>query len=480
MTQMQARAPALPDAAVTTTPDDDGLGWPGLLTLMIGVFLPITDFFIVNVALPTIDRDLHASAGMLQLVVAGYAVSYALLLVVGGRIGDAVGRRRLFMLGMAGFTVTSLACGVAPTAALLVGARVLQGASAAMMLPQVLSTIQATTEGDRRAKALGLYGATGGLGTVAGQVLGGVLVSANIAGSGWRPVFLLNVPVGLIGMVLAARFVPDSTSSASAPVDLAGTSLLGLTLLSLLVPLTEGRSLGWPLWTIVLLALSPVAAFGFVVAERRLERRGGVPLVPTSVLALSSVRRGLLVGVPFFAGFGGFMFVYALVLQDGARFTPLRTGLTLVPMAVGFLAASLAMPNLIARFGRRVLVAGALIQLLGLAGLGAALLGEWPRPSPWSLLAGALGAGVGQGLVMTPLFRIVLSDVPAELAGVGSGVLVTMQQTSLALGVATFGSVYLSLSPATSFGALHAGLVVIAALLLTAVVVAVSSRRLPN
>ena len=215
----------------------------GLVAVLLGTFLPMTDFFIVNVALPTIDTDLHASPGMLQLVVAGYAIDYALLLVVGGRLGDGFGRRRLFMAGMAAFTLTSLACGLALTPGLLVGARVLQGVASAMMLPQVLSTIQATTAGDSRSRALGLYGATGGLAVVAGQLLGGLLVSANIAGLGWRPIFLVNVPVGVVGLVLAARFVPDTRSDAPAPVDKAGTVLLGGALLCLLVPLTEGRSL---------------------------------------------------------------------------------------------------------------------------------------------------------------------------------------------------------------------------------------------
>jgi MFS family permease len=207
----------------------------GLMTVLIGVFLPMTDFFIVNVALPTIDRDLHAPAGMLQLVVAGYAIAYALLLVVGGRLGDAVGRKRLFLAGMAAFTVTSLACGIAPGIDALVAARALQGAASAMMLPQVLSTIQATTSGPARARALGSYGATGGMAVVAGQLLGGLLVSANIGGTSWRPIFLVNVPVGIAGLILAARLVPDTRSDDPAPVDRRGTLLLGWATLALLI-----------------------------------------------------------------------------------------------------------------------------------------------------------------------------------------------------------------------------------------------------
>src|SRR5215472_11274147 len=227
----------------------------GLTVVLVGVLLPMLDFFIVNVALPTIDRDLHASQPLLELVVSGYATAYALLLVLGGRLGDSVGRKRLFMFGMAAFTLTSLACGLAPSAGFLVAGRVAQGASAAMMVPQVLATIQAATTGEGRAKALGRYGATGGLAAVLGQVLGGLLVSANIDGLGWRPIFLVNVPIGLAGLILARRYVPDTKHGNAAPIDGPGTIVLGLTVVALLIPLTEGRSLGWPAWTIALLAV---------------------------------------------------------------------------------------------------------------------------------------------------------------------------------------------------------------------------------
>ena len=207
--------------------------------ILIGVLLPMIDFFIVNVALPTIDSDLRASQPMLELVVSGYATAYALLLVLGGRLGDSIGRKRLFLAGMAAFTLTSLACGLAPTAELLVGGLIAQCASAALMVPQVLATIQAATTGERRTRALGRYGATGGLAAVLGQVLGGLLISANIDGLGWRPIFLVNVPIGLAGLVLARRYVPDTRHGDPAPIDGRGTVLLGLSVLALLIPLTE-------------------------------------------------------------------------------------------------------------------------------------------------------------------------------------------------------------------------------------------------
>ena len=437
------------------------------------------DFFIVNVALPTIDRDLHASQPLLELVVSGYATAYALLLVLGGRLGDSLGRKRLFLLGMAAFTVTSLACGLAPTADFLVIGRVAQGASAAMMVPQVLATIQAATTGERRIRALARYGATGGLAAVLGQVLGGVLVSANIDGLGWRPIFLVNVPIGLAGLVLARRYVPDTRHGAPAPIDGRGTLLLGLTVLALLVPLTEGRSLRWPVWTIVLLILAPVAAAAFAAVERRAERSGRTPLVPPSLLRHPSMRRGLVLALPFFAGFGAFMFCYALLVQDGLHASALTAGLGLVPMAAAFLLASLSTSRLLARFGAKVLAAGGLLQAAGLVILGLTVYLGWPHVSVADLAPGLAVAGLGQGLVMSPLFGIVLSNVPPAVAGAGSGVLTTTQQTALALGVATLGSLFLALA-ADGTGVRKAFVAVLAVQVVVAIGVAAGARRLPG
>jgi EmrB/QacA subfamily drug resistance transporter len=450
----------------------------GLATVLLGAFLSIADFFIVNVALPTIDSRLHASAATLELVVAGYGVPYALLLVLGGRLGDLFGRRRLFMLGMASFTVWSLLCGLAPTAGALVGFRIAQGASAALMVPQVLATIQATREGQARAKALGLYGATAGVAAVVGQVAGGALVEWDIAGTSWRPIFLVNVPIGIVGLLLAWREVPSTRSAEPPRIDRVGTVLLALAVVALLVPLTEGRALGWPVWSWILLGLAAPAAAAFAVVERRLERVAGHPIVPPSLLP--GMRRGLLIAVPFFAGFGAFMFVCAIALQDGAHLSPLRAGLALVPMALTFLAASLTTARLTARYGSRVLMAGALLQAVGLAGLAATLFADWPGIDAANLAPAMAVAGLGQGLVMSPIFGFVLAGVPVRRAGVGSGVLVTTQQTALALGVATLGSLFLSLSAADSIGMRDAFVVVLSVQIAVALVVAVASRALPH
>ncbi|MEU9357322.1 MFS transporter [Streptomyces sp. NPDC048301] len=459
------------------------LGALGLFTVLLGAALPLIDFFIVNVALPTIDHDLAAGPALLELVVAGYGLAYAVLLVLGGRLGDMAGRRRLFLSGMAAFGLTSLACGLAPDAWTLVGARVAQGAAAALMLPQVLATIQAATTGHRKARAMSLYGATAGLSMVAGQILGGVLVSAAPLasvlgeGAGWRSVFLVNVPVAAVGLVLAARTVPETRVDRPAPVDVPGTVLLAVALITLLAPLTEGRAAGWPLWTWVSLGLFPFAALAFHRVERRADERGLTPLVPPSLLRLRTLRHGLTLVVPFSIGFGGFMFVIAVALQQGLRMGPASSGLALAPMAAAFFAASLAGPRLVRRFGSRVVTAGGVIQGVGVAVLALTVWRGWPDLGLPALLPGVALAGLGQGLQLPVIFRIVLSEVPADRAGVGSGVMTTTQQSGLALGVATLGTLFLSLAPTGMGGALVVTLLVqLAAVVLTSLL----SLRLPR
>ncbi|WP_405537758.1 MFS transporter [Streptomyces sp. NBC_00075] len=447
-----------PTASVRSPAGSPVLGGLGLFTVLLGAALPLIDFFIVNVALPTIGRDLAASESVLELVVAGYGVAYAVLLVLGGRLGDLFGRRRLFIGGMVAFGITSLACGLAPTAWTLVAARIAQGAASAAMLPQVLATIQSATAGPRRARAMGLYGATAGLSMVAGQILGGVLVAATPlsflfgAGTGWRSVFLVNVPVVLLGLVLAARTVPETRSQHPEPVDVPGTFLLAVSLITLLAPLTEGRAAGWPLWTWLSLAAFPFAAAAFYAVERGADRKGRTPLVPPTLFALTSLRRGLVMIVPFSIGFSGFMFVIAVALQRGAGLGPVQAGLALAPMAVAFFCVSLAGPRLVTRYGTRVVTVGGLIQGVGVGLIAVAAWRSWPDLGLVELLPGAAVAGAGQALQLPVLFRIILSEIEPARAGVGSGVMITTQQSALALGVATLGTLFLSLAPGMGMG----------------------------
>jgi MFS family permease len=402
------------------------------------------DFFITNVALPSINASLHASPSELELVIAGYGVAYAALLVLGGRLGDRYGRHHVFLGALIGFVVASAVCGFAPTVGVLIAARIVQGATAALLIPQVLATFHHTLQHQRKARALALYGATSGIAAVVGQLVGGLLVSADIAGTSWRPIFLVNVPVGLVVLLVAAGIVPKTRSNHPVGIDLPGTVLFAATLTALLVPLTEGHSLGWPWWTWALIAIAVVLGAVTFVVEQRAERRGEIPLLPPSLLRLPSMSRGLAMVFAFSIGFGAFMFVFALTVQDGLHADALHGGLAILPMAVLFFLGSVFAPRLIGRFGRAALSVGAVIQLAGLASLVVVFVQGWPHVSLWAMAVPLALAGAGQSMLFAGLFRSVLADVPTHLGGVGSGVLITLQQSGLALGVATLGTVYLS------------------------------------
>jgi EmrB/QacA subfamily drug resistance transporter len=445
-----------------------GLHPVGVLILLAGAFLPIMDFFITNVALPSIDASLHASNAELELVIAGYGVAYAALLVLGGRLGDRFGRHRIFLGALVGFVAASAICGFAPTVGVLVAARIVQGATAALLVPQVLATFHHTLERERKARALALYGATSGIAAVVGQLVGGLLVSADIAGTSWRPIFLVNVPIGLVVLLIAARLVPDTRSEHPVGIDLPETVLFAAALTALLIPLTEGHSLGWPWWTWAMIALAVVLGVVTVVVERRAEQRGQIPLLPPSLLKLPSMSRGLVMVFAFSIGFGAFMFVFALTVQDGLHQDALHGGLAILPMALLFFLGSLFAPKVIGRFGRAALSVGAIIQLAGLASLVAVVVGRWPHVTLWDMAAPLALAGAGQSMLFAGLFRSVLADVPTHLGGVGSGVLITLQQSGLALGVATLGTLYLARAEhntAHAFATVEAVQIVIIALL---------------
>jgi MFS family permease len=421
-----------------------GLHPVGVVFLLAGAFLPIMDFFITNVALPSIDASLQASASELELVIAGYGVAYAALLVLGGRLGDRFGRHRLFLGALAGFIATSAMCGFAPTVGVLIAARIAQGATAALLVPQVLATFHHTLEHERKARALALYGATSGIAAVVGQLVGGLLVSADLAGASWRPIFLVNVPIGLVVLLVAARIVPDTRADHPIGIDLPGTALFAAALTAVLVPLTEGHSLGWPWWTWAMIGLAiALGAITFVV-ERRAEQRGQIPLLPPSLLRLPSMTRGLAMVFAFSIGFGAFMFVFALTVQNGLHADALHGGLAILPMAALFFLGSVVAPQLISRFGRAALSIGAVIQVAGLCSLVAVVVRGWPHVSLWDMAGPLALAGAGQSMLFAGLFRSVLADVPTHLGGVGGGVLITLQQSGLALGVATLGTLYLA------------------------------------
>ena len=464
------------DASATSTTE---LSTIAVITLIGGAFLPILSFFIINVALPSIGTDLEASKAGLQLVVGTYGIANATLVVVGGRLGDAFGRRRLFLIGMAGFTVFSLLCGLAPNILTLLAFRVGQGALAALMTPQVLATIAAVLTGSSRIRAVGMFGAAGGVAAAVGQILGGVLVSADIAGLGWRTVFFVNVPICLIALVAAYRVIPETKASVRLPVDAIGALLLGTTLVMLLLPMTEGRALGWPIWTwVMLLAVIPVAVV-LGMHQSRTERSGRAALVPPSVLRLRGMRIGLIIAVAFFATFGGFMFVFALATQGEAGMSALEGGMTYLPLAISFMAVSVYNAKLQERFGPSIIARGWAIQAVGYLACAAVVAARWPDVGPLTLAVPMFVIGLGAGLVMMPLFGVVMAQVPQEQAGLGSGILITTQQTCISLGAATVGTLFLILAGGSlgQGGALTAVEVMIAVVSIAAIPVSLGLTR---
>ena len=415
----------------------------GLYVLLAGQLLPMIDFSIVNVALDAISRSFQVSAGALALMVAVYGVAFAVCLAMGGRLGDGFGRRRVFRCGVLLFGVASLLCGLADSIWLLLAARALQGVAAALIVPQVLATIHVGLSGHAHSRALGFYGAIGGLAFIFGQVLGGYLVSADLAGMGWRIVFLINLPVCLAVLASSYRWLPESRQAHAATVDLPGTLLLTGVILSLLLPLTLGPSLhwAWPCLTLLAAALPLLAALWRT--ELRQERRGVTPLLPPSLLRLPSMRFGLFLGVLFFACWSGFMFVLALTLQGGAGRTPSQSGDAFVALGAAYFVASLQSSRVVARLGKvTTLVLGCAIQMTGLIALMLTLQWVWPHPGVLNLLPATVLIGVGQAFIVSCFFRIGLSDVPAEQAGAGSSMLSTIQQTAFGLGSALLGTVF--------------------------------------
>jgi EmrB/QacA subfamily drug resistance transporter len=406
--------------------------WLVLAAVLPGMFLNVFDFFAVNVATPALHADLGSGPPALELIVGGYGLTFSLGLVTGGRLGDRYGRRRVFFLGMAAFTLTSAASGLAPTSDILVVARLLQGAAAAMMVPQVLSIIRVSFPARERRIALSLYGMTIAAGQVSGQALGGILLSANVFGLAWRPIFLVNVPVTVLTFLFGARLVPESRSPARPSLDLGGVALLTLAAGLLTIPIVEGGTLGWPPWCWLFLAAVPVAVTAFVWWEQRASSRLQ-PLVDLALVRSKDFRRGLYLNLTLYATISSFFFVLGLYLQTGRGDSPMAAGLTFVPLAVGNFVSSLSSGALVGRFGRGTLTAGAALQVAGLLVL---LAAASPAQPTALVLAGVSLFGLGQGLLIPPIIGVVLARVPLADSGAATGVLVTTQQLSGTIGLA--------------------------------------------
>ena len=419
---------------------------PGLVlaVVLIGQFMAVLDASIVNVAAPSIHASLRASGAGLQLVVAGYTITYAVLLVTGARLGDILGHRRVFLGGLVLFTLASLGCGLAGTAGLLIALRFAQGAGAAVMIPQVLSLIQRTHAGPARARAMSRYSAVLAGGAVVGQLAGGLLISANLFGSSWRPVFLVNVPIGVALLAVGARALPDGKGEPGRTLDLPGLALLTPAVLAFVLPLVLGQPEHWPLWGWILMAASVPLVAAFAAAERRAAGFGGTPLIPGRVLRVPGVPVAIVALFTVMTIFSGFFFTLALHLQDGLGYSPLRAGLAFAPAAVTFALVSLNWRRLPPRWHGALIVSGFALIAAGMAGLAWVLHSGGTGGAGLYLLGGLSGAGMAAAF--SPLMTRVLLSVPVELAADATGVVVTVNQLGLLVGVATFGTLYLNLA----------------------------------
>jgi EmrB/QacA subfamily drug resistance transporter len=407
-----------------------------LLVLLTGTFITTLDFFIVNVAIPATQRDLNAGPATIQFIVAGFGLALAAGLITGGRLGDLYGRRRMFALGLTLFTLASLACGLAPSAEFLVGARVAQGAAAALLMPQVLGIVNTVYTGEHRARAFNAYGLAMGFGGVFGQLIGGLLIKADIAGLGWRSIFLINVPVGLAAVPAALRLVPESRAVNRARLDLPGTLLAGAGLVLIVLPLVVGRQQGWPLWTWLCLGAALPVLAAFAAYQRRIGERA---LIDLDLFRHRAFAVGAVIALVGQLAVASFFFVLALYLQQGRGLSALESGLVFLALGVGYFVSSSRAAQVAARLGRQVLAVGALTLALGY-GLLAFVVTE-TGSTGW-LIPGLLLAGCGMGLVMAPLPATALDGIEPRHAASAAGVVSTALQAGGAIGIALVGVVF--------------------------------------
>lgn len=419
-----------------------------LVVLLVGQFMAVLDASIVNVAVPAIGADLRTHGAGLQLIVAGYVIAYAVLLVGGARLGERYTQRRMLLVGLAVFTVASLACGLAWNELSLIVFRFAQGVGAAAMVPQVMTMIQRTFTGQARARALGLYAMIVSSGVVVGQVLGGVIVDADVAGSGWRGVFLVNVPLGLVLWAVAVRVLPVTVGRVDRRIDVAGLVTLTLTVLLLVVPLMVGYELGFPRWTVLCLAAGVVAAVVFGVVERSVARRGRDPLFAPAAVRAAGLLPAAVTLLLIMAIFSGWLFACALYLQGDLGFGAVRAGMQFLPMGLAFAVAGLCWQRVPARWHARMIPGALVLDAAALAWL-AVLLGGGAGTGPAVWLAFGL-FGAGNGLAFSPLMTRALAAVPVTLAADASGILVTAVQLGIVAGIASLGSVFLAAAEAVT------------------------------
>ncbi|KPF47305.1 MFS transporter [Rhizobium sp. AAP43] len=418
--------------------------WTALAVMMLANFMNLLDVTIVNVALPSLQSELGATSSQIEWVVAGYVLVFALGLLPFGRLGDVRGKKQVFIAGVAAFTFASLLCGMAPGIGSLVAARLLQGAGAAVMTPQVLAIAQMMFPPKERAAAFSLFGLSAGLASVSGPILGGWLISLDVLGLGWRPIFLINIPVGIVTILLGWQLIPSLPPKPGIKNDFGGIVLAAATIFCVIFPLIEGRSFGWPLWCFVMLAIALPVGLAFALWERRQHRMGGPELLPVPLMKNRNYVIGSLMTATFFSTLPGFFLIFAMFLQQGYGLTPLQSGVTTVPFSVGIFVASLISGRLGNVTPRIRVIVGVVMVIVGMGLLRAEIQTVGETIDRMALLPWFLLSGLGMGIAIAPMFQLVLAGVPPQDAGAGSGALQAIQQMGSVLGIAIVSEIFFS------------------------------------
>ena len=439
-TMVQTEGLAEPPCSAMPSTARNPLRWFVLAVVLAANIMDIMDATIVNVAGPSIRHAIGGSAATLQWLSAGYTLAFAVFLITGARLGDIFGRRRLFLIGSAGFTVMSAACAVAPSPTVLIAFRVLQGSFGALMIPQGVGMLKEVFAEDEMTKVFGAYGPMIGLSVLAAPILAGALVEANLWGIGWRLVFLINVPIGIAAFAGAVRVLPRTVAHPGIRLDTGGMIIVGLALTAIIYPLIQGRTAGWPAWTFVMLGAGALLLGAFVMWERR---HHGDPLIEPALLANRTYTSGILVALAFFGAFSGVLLCVSLFVQLGEGFSPIHAGLTLTAMVVGMIVGMGASFALVARLGRPLLHVGIALVGAGAVVLALTVTGA-PTASTLDLAPGLFLFGVGAGMAMGQLFDFILAGVGMDEIGSASGVLQAVQQLSSAVGVAALGTIFFS------------------------------------
>ncbi|WP_165972217.1 MFS transporter [Paenibacillus piri] len=414
-----------------------------LAVMLFTVFLSVANIFIVNVATPSIQRGLHASFSEVQLVITSYTLAYAVTLIIGGRLGDRFGRKRMLFVGVAGFTAASFLCGIASGVTMLIVMRIIQGLSAALMAPQVLSLIQANYAPERRAAVFGMYGAAQGIAATSGQLIGGLLLRWNPLALDWRTVFFFSVPIGIV-IIGLIPFIAESRGESQAKLDWIGAAGAAAGLLMLIYPLVQGQKEGWPLGLIVCLVLSFPVLAAFVWYERRLTRKGESPFMNVDLFRQRSFTYGMVIVFLLFCSQSAYFLVSAYFLQIGLGYTALKAGLIILPMGTGYFLASLYSAKAVAKFGLHVLTCGAVMTSLGYVYFAWSLHSTGLTAFGFEWIPALFVLGFGQGAIAAPLTHVILAQIRSSDIGSASGILTTGMQVAFAIGIALIGLLFLN------------------------------------